>query len=149
MMKEEVGISCPINDKQVNEIVIRTIAMQVIFIGSAALFFQNPIIAVLLAIDFGLRAFGFGQWSALRYSAQKLVTHFKLGYKATNEAPKKFAATIGFVVMSIFSILLFLKLSVLATIIGGLLLLFATLEGGFGICVGCILYQQLTRFRLV
>jgi hypothetical protein len=148
-MKEEVGISCPVNYKQVNEIAIRMIAMQVLFIGSAALFFQSPIIAAFLFADFGLRAFGLGQWSPLRYAAHKTVTHFKLGYKATNEAPKKFAATVGFVVVGFFSILLFVKLSVLASIIGGFLVLFATLESGFGICVGCILYQQLARYKLV
>lgn len=144
---EKAGISCPVNDKQVNEIVVRLIAMQVIFIGSAALYFQSWHIAGLLFADFGLRAFGFGQISPLKYIAQKSVTHFQLGYKATNEAPKKFAATVGFFVVGIFSLLLFLEFSISASIIGGFLLLFAVLESGFGICVGCMMYQQLARFR--
>ncbi|WP_367183814.1 DUF4395 family protein [Fluviicola sp.] len=28
-----------------------------------------------------------------------------------------------------------------------MLLLFASLEAGFGLCIGCIVYQQLARFR--
>ncbi len=144
---EKVGLSCPVNDKQVNEIVIRLVAMQVIFIGAAALYFQSWHIAVLLAADFGLRAFGFGQISPLKYIAQKTVTHFQLGYKATNEAPKKFAAAVGFFVVGLFSLLLFLEFLLSANILGGFLLLFASLESFFGICVGCMVYQQLARFR--
>ena len=144
---EKVGISCPVNDRQVNEIVIRLVAMQVIFVAATALYFQNSYIAVLLFADFGLRAFGFSAVSPLKYLAQKTVTHFQLGYKATNEAPKKFAATVGFLVVGLFSLLLFLELSLFTSIIGGFLLLFAALESGFGICVGCMIYQQLARFR--
>lgn len=147
-MKEEVvGLSCPINDKQVNEIVVRLVGMQVIFVAVTALYFQNPYIALLLFVDFGLRGFGFSQFSPLKSIAQKTVTHFQLGYKATNEAPKKFAATIGFFVVGLFALLLFLEYSLSASILGGFLLLFASLESFFGICVGCIAYQQLARFR--
>jgi hypothetical protein len=140
---EKTGISCPVNDKQVNEITIRLVAMQVIFLGGAAIWFQSPYIAALLLVDFGFRAFGLSQYSPLKYIAQKTVTHFQLGYKATNEAPKKFAAMIGFFVVGLFSLLLFLEYSLSASIIGGSLLLFATLESGFGVCVGCIFYQKM------
>ena len=130
---EKVGLSCPVNDKQVNDIVIRLVAMQVIFIGATALYFQSWHIAALLFADFGLRAFGFDQLSPLKYVARKTVTHFHLGYKATNEAPKKFAALVGFFVVGFFSALLFLGFSLFANVIGGFLLLFAALESGFGI----------------
>ena len=146
---ERAGASCPVNGKQVNEIVIRMIAMHVVFSILAALYFQNAYIAALLFFDFGFRAFGIGRFSLLRYSAQKTVTHFQLGYKATNEAPKKFAATVGFVVVGMFSAALFLELTLPAGIIGGILLLLASLEALFGICVGCIIYQQLARFKMV
>lgn len=148
-MKEVIGASCLINEKQVNEIVIRMIAMQVVFVGLAALYFQNPYIAGFLFADFGLRAFGMNQWSPLKYAAQKTVTHFQLGYKATNEAPKKFAATVGFFVVGVFTVLLIFQFFVSASLVGGILLLFASLEAGFGLCVGCIIYQQLTRFKLI
>lgn len=148
-MKDVVGLSCPVNDKQVNEIVIRLVAMQVIFVGATALYFQNGYIAVLLFLDFGFRAFGFSQMSPLKYIAQKTVAHFQLGYKATNEAPKKFAAKIGLFVVALFSVVLFLQLQWLSLFIGSGLLLFAILESGFGICVGCILYQQLARYKLI
>lgn len=144
---EKHGLSCPVNDKQVNEIAIRLVAMQVLFLAATALYFQNVYVAGLLWIDFGMRAFGFGQLSPLKYIAQKTVAHFQLGYKATNDAPKRFAATVGFVVMGLFTCLLFLDYPIPANIIGGFLLLFAGLESLAGICVGCIMYQQLARFR--
>lgn len=146
---ERAGVSCPVNGKPVNEIVVRMIAMQVIFIVLTALYLQNAYVAALLFLDFGFRAFGIASFSLLRYIAQKTVTHFQLGFKATNEAPKKFAATVGFFVVGAFSTALFFQWTLSAGIIGGLLLLFASLEALFGICVGCILYQQLTRFKLV
>jgi hypothetical protein len=144
---EKAGLSCPVNDKQVNEIVIRLVAMQVIFVALTALYFQNWYISGLLFVDFGFRAFGFSSLSPLKYIAQKTVTHFQLGYKATNEAPKKFAAKIGFFVTGLFSLLLFLEYPLFASITGGILLFFASLESVFGICAGCIAYQQLARFR--
>lgn len=144
---EKTGLSCPVNGRQVNEIVIRLVAMQVIFVAATALYFQSVYIAALLWIDFGIRAFGFSQLSPLKYIAQKTVTHFQLGYKATNEAPKKFAAAVGFVVVGLFLTLLFLEYVIPASIIGGLLILFAGLESAFGICVGCIVYQQFARIR--
>jgi hypothetical protein len=144
---EKTGLSCPVNGRQVNEIVIRLVAMQVIFVAATALYFQSVYIAALLWIDFGIRAFGFSQLSPLKYIAQKTVTHFQLGYKATNEAPKKFAAAVGFVVVGLFLTLLFLEYVIPASIIGGLLILFAGLESVFGICVGCIVYQQFARIR--
>jgi hypothetical protein len=101
----------------------------------------------VLLIDFGFRAFGLSTYSPLKSIAQKTVTHFQLGYKATNEAPKKFAAAIGFFVVGTFSALLFFQFTLFASIIGGCLLLFASLEALCGICVGCIVYQQLARFR--
>lgn len=148
-MKEVIGASCPINEKQVNEIVIRMIAMQVVFVGLAALYFQNPYIAGFLFTDFGLRAFSMNQWSPLKYAAQKTVTHFQLGYKATNEAPKKFAATMGFFVVGLFTVLLFFQFFVSASLVGGILLLFASLEAGFGLCVGCIIYQKLSLWGFI
>lgn len=148
-MKDVVGLNCPVNDKQVNEIVIRLVAIQVIFIVATALYFQNWYIPILLVVDFGFRAFGFSQMSPLKYLAQKTVTHFQLGYKATNEAPKKFAAKIGFFVVALFSVVLFLQLQWLSLFIGAGLLLFAILESGFGICVGCMLYQQVARYKLI
>ena len=144
---EKTGLSCPVNGRQVNEIVIRLVAMQVIFAVVTALYFQSACIATLLWIDFGVRAFGFSHLSPLKYIAQKTVTHFQLGYKATDEAPKKFAAAVGFAVVGLFLTLLFLEYVIPASIIGGLLILFAGLESVFGICVGCMIYQQFTRFR--
>lgn len=146
---EKVGANCPINGKQVNEIVVRMIAMQVVFLVFTAWWFQNPLISGLLVLDFGLRAFGFSRYSPLRFLAQKTVLHFQLGYKAADEAPKKFAAAIGFFVAILLTALLQLHFAVSASLIGGILLLFASLEAGFGICVGCILYRQLGRFHII
>jgi predicted secreted protein len=145
---ENEGTSCPVNDKQVNEIAIRLVAMQVIFITATALYFQTPYIAVLLVLDFGFRAFGFSHLSPLKFIAQKTVSHFQLGYKATNEAPKRFAAKVGLFVVTLFSVSIFLQIHWLSLLLGTGLLLFAVLESGFGICVGCIIYQQLTCYKV-
>ncbi|MDF3027954.1 MAG: CDP-alcohol phosphatidyltransferase [Fluviicola sp.] len=146
---EKEGSSCPVNDKQVNEIVIRLIAMQVIFITATALYFQIPYITMLLVVDFGFRAFGFSHFSPLKFIARKTVSHFQLGYKATNEAPKRFAAKVGLFVVTLFSVGMFLQIPWFSLLLGTGLLLFAVLESGFGICVGCIIYHQLTRYKVV
>lgn len=63
---EKVGLSCPVNSKQVNEIVIRLVALQVVFLAAIAMIFQNQYLAFVLLADFGLRAFGFSLYSPLK-----------------------------------------------------------------------------------
>lgn len=143
---ETVGKSCPINGKKVNETVVRLIAGQVVLLTALSVLTGFYWITALLLVDFALRAFFQGKGSVLRITAGAIAGSLRLAPKPTDEAPKRFAASIGFSVVLSLLIIQFFEIPFAAYIIGGALIGFALLESVFAVCVGCIFYQQLTQF---
>jgi Domain of unknown function (DUF4395) len=142
---ESVGASCPVNGVRVDEHVVRLIAAQVIVLGVAAWWFEQPFITLFLLIDFGFRAFDAARFSLLRQLAFGLTVLFKLNPKPTDAAPKQFAALLGLVVIASLLLAQLIDLPLIALIVVGLLVIFATLESVFSFCVGCVIYQLLPR----
>jgi hypothetical protein len=143
---EITGASCPVSGKQVNETVVRLVAAQVIILTGISLITQQYWISIALAIDFFLRAFTNRRYSVLKWSAFQLQELFGLSYKFTDEAPKRFAAGIGFAVMLLLIFSQLIGWSIFSAVIGGMLVLFASLESLFAICVGCYLYQFISQW---
>jgi hypothetical protein len=56
-------------------------------------------------------------------------------------APKRFAAALGLVFSLTITVLIFIQLTSLAYIIGGILVVCALLELVFKICLGCYVYN--------
>ncbi len=134
-------ISCPVSSERINENVIRIIAFLVMLIGIYSLLFVNFYVIVFLMVDFATRSFTSGKFSLLRFLAIKISSLFKLQVKLTDLAPKKFAATLGFVFCLIISTFYLLNLPTVAIGLTIVLLIFAKLESVFAICVGCHVYS--------
>ncbi|RZK74795.1 MAG: DUF4395 family protein [Pedobacter sp.] len=90
-------VSCPISVERVNENVIRVIALLVITMALSSIFYLGIYAVLFLVIDFATRAFTSGKFSLLKFFALNIAKGLKLPNKVTNLAPKKFAATLGFV----------------------------------------------------
>ena|SRR6218665_81980 len=146
---ETVGLSCPINGTKVNETVVRLVAAQVVVLIGVSVLTGFYWLTALVLFDFALRAFAGGKGSMLKSSAKWIADTFKLLPKQTDEAPKLFAAKIGFTVLVGLLALQFFGQTLPVWIVGAGLITFAVLESVFAICVGCILYQQLNRFRSI
>lgn len=136
-----MDITCPISAERVNENVVRVIAMMAALITVSCILTGNYWAMVFLAIDFGTRAFTSGQWSSLRMIAHQLSKLFSLPQKMKKLAPKKFAATMGFVFCLLISAVYLLDFPNLAMALSILLIAFALLESVFAICVGCYIYS--------
>lgn len=136
-----MDITCPISAERVNENVVRIIAMLAAVITLSCIVMGNYWAMVFLTIDFGTRAFTSGQWSILRMIAYQLSKLFSLPQKMKDLAPKKFAATMGFVFCLLISVVYLLNFPNLAMGLGILLIVFALLESVFAICVGCYIYS--------
>lgn len=119
---------------------IRFVALQVVIVSIAVMATQSKYLALLLAIDFAIRAFTYLP-SLLAAAAKFLVKQFNIELKPVFAAPKKFAAGVGFV----FSIVIFLffqfELVTAAFAVGGVLVFCAVLESFFKICIGCYVYD--------
>ena len=136
-----MDVTCPISAERVNENVVRIIAMLAAVITVSCIVMGNYWAMVFLAIDFGTRAFTSGKWSSLRMIAYQLSKLFSLPQKMKDLAPKKFAATMGFVFCLLISCVYLLDFPNLAMGLAIILIAFALLESVFAICVGCYIYS--------
>lgn len=123
-----------------DENTVRLTAFLVITVLSVALFFKWPYLVLLLVFDFIMRALGLSL-SPLALFSKSISKIFGWKRKPIFASPKRFAAMLG----SFFTLLVFLLLlngmydSAFA--VGFLLIILASLESFFKVCVGCYLYQ--------
>ncbi|SIT27712.1 protein of unknown function [Filimonas lacunae] len=124
----------------IDEHVVRIVAALVSVITIVLLFTGWEWLAVLLTVDFALRAFT-RLPSPLAWAAKAVAKQAHWPPKPIFAPPKKFAAAVG----SVFSILIFLflhfQLITLYYITAFILLACAVLESVFKICLGCYMYN--------
>lgn len=136
-------LTCPISTERVDENTTRVVAAIVVIIGVITLYTQNPAPALLLALDFSIRAFTKKPYSLLRLIARNIAAVLHLKEKPIDAAPKKFAAGVGFVFSIVIAIALLTGFVKTAFIAGSILLVCAVLESAFAYCVGCVVYTYL------
>jgi hypothetical protein len=139
------NISCPVSFITVNENRVRITALFVILTSVSYLLAPNWVIPAFLVLDFFLRGFGFGRYSLFAAMSGWIVRKLSIKNKPIDQAPKVFAARLGFGM----AILLFLSdvLSELtaAYVIASVFVLLSFLESALGICVGCHVYTLVKR----
>lgn len=144
-MSDSNTLFCPISSEKLNEHTVRLVAFLVVLVTLAGWFTASWVVFLLLAVDFGLRAFTTGVFSPVRQMAQWLTHRLSLGVKPTDAAPKKFAAGIGFVFSSFIALAIIFQWQVTAGALTAILLFCAFLESVFSFCVGCVVYAFLKR----
>ncbi|RZJ64106.1 MAG: DUF4395 family protein, partial [Flavobacterium sp.] len=73
--------------------------------------------------------------------ALKIANGLSIANKPTDLAPKKFAATLGFVFCAVIGVCYLLNFLYAAIALTIVLITFAILESAFAICVGCYVYS--------
>ncbi|MGC4102055.1 DUF4395 domain-containing protein [Ferruginibacter sp.] len=139
-------LECPVDFVTVNENKVRLIALHVLILGIIFIVFPHWGIAAFLTIDFFLRGFNFGKYSLLGIISQKEVELFKVRSKPIDQAPKRFAAKIGFFFSAAITITSLLDYGTAAMALAGILVVFALLESFLGICAGCYVYTYYKKF---
>jgi len=139
-MQDTINISCPVSTERINENVTRVAAFYVIIITIIAIWFNSYIIIFLLAADFAFRAFTNGNASVIKFLSKQTAHLLNIPQKPTDAAPKKFAAGVGMAFCTGIGCLLLLNAVTAASLVAGVLLFCALLEGAAGICLGCIVY---------
>ena len=131
----------------VNDVSARGVAAGTVLIGLTCLVFQQPWLMVVLAVQFALRVATGPRYEPLALLVTRVVTPaLPFDERPTPGPPKRFAQAIGLVVTTLASILAFgFGLDVPAYGLIALLVVFATLESGFGVCVGCRIFALLMR----
>ena len=135
----------------VNEVSARLVAAGVVLMSLAAIVFGQPWIAAVLAYGFIARVLTGPTLSPLGQLVTRVITpRLPFGAKYVPGPPKRFAQGIGAVVSTTAAVLaLGLGLDTAAYVLLGLLVVAATLESVFALCMGCKVFALLMRTGVI
>lgn len=135
----------------VDDVSARGVAAGTLLIGVLCLVLRQPWLMVVLAVQFALRTATGPRFEPLALFVTRVVTPaLPVDERPTPGPPKRFAQSIGLVVTTVASVLYFgLGLHGWAYLLIGVLVVFATLESVFGICVGCKAFAVLIRLGVI
>jgi hypothetical protein len=140
---------CPVDFITINENKVRFTALWVLLLVVLSLF-TNPLpVFIFLTIDFFLRAFNWGKFSPLNTLSGVVARSFKVPNKPIDQAPKRFAAGIGFALAALVTVLLFAGFTKTVLALTVVFASFALLESFFSFCAGCYLYTFLLYIKLI
>ncbi len=132
---------CPVDFIAIDENKVRLIALQVFVLSALMLSIGGLVPGSVLVIDFFLRSFHLQKWSPLGLVAGGVIRALHIKAKPADQAPKRFAARIGFG----FSLAVVLAVALEATTVANatalVLLAFSFFESAFGLCAGCYVYM--------
>jgi hypothetical protein len=130
--------------------VVRVAAGEVFLLALLALLIRSPWPALVLSVDFALRAFATPRWSFLAILANKVIVP-ALGLRGSPVPfpPKRFAASIGFVLSASAFLLGMFGAGRAFLIPLAMLCLFSALESFLGFCAGCKIYGLLMHWHIV
>lgn len=135
----------------VNEVSTRLTAGAVGLMAAAVIAFHQPWILVVLAYGFIARVLAGPRLSPLALLVTRVVTpRLPVEPRYTAGPPKRFAQGIGAVVTTLAAVLwLGFDQEGAALVLATLMVVFATLESAFGLCVGCRIFGMLMKLGAV
>ncbi|MCK5154068.1 MAG: DUF4395 domain-containing protein [Spirochaetales bacterium] len=136
--------------ERVQERKVRAIALEVVVISALAIVFKQPIIMLLLSLDFIIRAFINSKYSPLAIISKNFISKLlPFRNKIILMRPKKFAASIGVILSlaaGIFGLAGQTSIMLYITIV---LLTFSFLETFFKFCAGCWMFSILIHLNII
>ncbi len=135
----------------VNEVSARLVAAGVVLLSLAAIVLDAPWLTAVIAYGFLARVLSGPTLSPLGQLVTRVITpRLRLAARPVPGPPKRFAQAIGAVFSVSAAVLaLGLGLRTAADVLLGFLVLAATLESVFGLCLGCKAFAALTRLGVV
>ena len=135
----------------VNEVSARLVAAGVVLIALVALVFQVEWLLPVLAYGFVARVLSGPTLSPLGQLVTRVVTpRAPFAYREAPGPAKRFAQGMG-AVMSVSAVILYFGfgLHTAAWVLCGVIVVAATLESAFGVCIGCKVFAVLMRAGVV
>ena len=136
--------------ERVQERKVRAIALEVVIISTFAILFNQPILMLLLSLDFIVRAFITSKYSPLAMISRKFLSNIlPFRNKIILMKPKKFAASIGVILSLAAGIFGLSGQTSIMIYITAVLLTFSFLETFFKFCAGCWMFGILIRMNII
>ena len=140
-----IGFPNPVNEKAA-----RVVAAGVAVLSLLALLTGWYWVLAVLAVGFWLRVATGPKLSPMGQIATKVVAPLLGPPREVPGPPKRFAQTIGAVMTSLGTVLVFgFGLEAAGTVILVMMASFATLEAAAGICVGCHMFRLLMKVGVI
>lgn len=134
----------------VNEVTARVVAGGVVLLALATIVLQQPWLSLALAAGFLLRVLSGPRFSPLAVLASRvIVPRLPVAPKLVAGPPKRFAQAIGLTFSATAALLLAAGLATAGYAVLGALVVAATLESVFGICLGCRAFALLMRLGVI
>ncbi|MBZ0271922.1 DUF4395 domain-containing protein [bacterium] len=135
------NLICPVSTVRIDAGVVRINAFLTMLLLVTYLAAREPLIVIVLALDFFWRSFLNAPPSPMTRVSNLLAGLIRLPYRATDKAPKVFAARIGFLLTGAASVTHF-AFPPAAPWLAGIVAVFAFLESAFNFCAGCFVYAH-------
>ncbi|BFU45490.1 DUF4395 domain-containing protein [Krasilnikovia sp. MM14-A1004] len=135
----------------VDEVSARLVAGGVVLLCACAVALQQPWLIVVIAYGFLARVLTGPTLSPLGHLVTRVVRPMlPIAARPVPGPPKRFAQGIGAVLSATAVLLAFgLDRPGAAHAVLGLIVVAATLESAFGLCLGCVLFHRLARLGLI
>lgn len=141
--------SCPVDLKTVDKNMVRSNAFFVFVIIMIYLLTGNPVLILIILIDFAIRVFPGVKYSPVSRIIKYLLRKASIKPQLIDAWPKIFAAKIGLMLAIIITVFHFTNFSIPALIFGLIFLIASGLEAFFDFCLACTIYPYYKRlFRL-
>jgi hypothetical protein len=133
-----------------NETSARLVAAGVVLISAFFLLTNSTLVLIALTYGFAARVAAGPAFSPLALFVTRIVTpKLNFNHKFVPGPPKRFAQTIGLTFAATALILTFLDYSSAAKLVITALIIAATLESVFAICLGCIMFSFLMKLGVI
>ena len=139
ILKEKTMEKSKIKTIYVDENVISIVAYQVVLLTIFGLHFQQQWLLYFVVVDFLIRATGIFM-SPLFFVAKKISEFLYLEKKLVFAGPKRFAASLGLLLSLLIAIYYDSQVGIF---LGIFLIVLASVESVFRVCVGCYIYNYL------
>lgn len=133
----------------VNEYAARSVAGMVVVLSIATLVFQTPWLLWPLALGFVARVASGPRFSLFGQLATKVIAPRFGPARLVPGPPKRFAQAIGATLSLTALVAFYLSVPTLSWILVGLIVIAATLESVFGLCLGCLIFGRLQAIGLI
>ncbi len=133
----------------VNEYAARSVAGMVVVLAALTLVLREPWLLWLLAIGFWLRVAAGPRFSPFGLLATRVIAPRLGPPKLVPGPPKRFAQAIGATMTTAALVAHLLGATTASWVLVGLIVVAATLESVFGICLGCIIFGRLQAWNVI
>lgn len=133
--------ACPISSNRVDANLVRVSAFFVAGLTVAFLISENVAFLVILFLDFAVRFARKQKFSLIYLMSQYLLNKLELKKQLCDEAPKRFALSLGLVISFLMLFFYLISFTYITYALCTILITCAILEVAFEYCIGCEIYN--------